>query len=118
MSTRFTQSAIAVALGAVFGVAFAQSTPPNSAVTNPPVGAGQQSSQGTPMGTTGTPGATAGKAAPATTGAATASGSGGTTASGTGMSAGASGTTSMAAAGESGKPKAAKAKRKAKADRG
>jgi hypothetical protein len=44
---------------AVIGTTFAQGTPPNPAVANPAVGAGQQSSQGTPMGTTGTQGGSA-----------------------------------------------------------
>ena len=48
-----------VAAMAVFGVAIAQGTPPNTAVTNPAIGAGQQSSQGTSMGTTGVPAANA-----------------------------------------------------------
>ena len=42
-----------IATVAVVGTAMAQGTPPNSNVTNPAVGAGQQSSQGTAMGTTG-----------------------------------------------------------------
>lgn len=37
------------------GTALAQGNPPNPAVKSAPVGAGQQSSQQTPMGTTGTP---------------------------------------------------------------
>lgn len=41
---------------ALIGTAMAQGNPPNPAVKNPAVGAGQQSSQQTPMGTTGTPG--------------------------------------------------------------
>jgi|JI8StandDraft_1071087.scaffolds.fasta_scaffold163024_2 hypothetical protein len=41
---------------AAIGTAFAQSSPPNPAAANPAIGAGQQSSQGTPMGMTGTPG--------------------------------------------------------------
>lgn len=48
---------------AVMGAAMAQGNPPNPAVKNAPEGAGQQSSQGTPMGTTGTP-----AGAPMTTG--------------------------------------------------
>lgn len=47
---------IAVATAAF---AFAQGTPPNAAVTDPAQGAGQRSSQNTPMGTTGTPGGSA-----------------------------------------------------------
>ena len=44
-----------VAAVAVIGTAMAQGSPPNPAVKSAPVGAGQQSSQGTPMGVTGTP---------------------------------------------------------------
>jgi hypothetical protein len=40
---------------ALIGTALAQGNPPNPAVKNAPTGAGQQSSQQTPMGTTGTP---------------------------------------------------------------
>jgi hypothetical protein len=40
---------------ATFGLAFAQGTPPRPA-TDPAVGAGQRSTQNTPMGDTGTPG--------------------------------------------------------------
>ncbi|WP_298924062.1 proteophosphoglycan ppg4 [uncultured Ramlibacter sp.] len=63
---------------AVVGTAVAQSTPPNSNVTNPAVGAGQQSSQGTPMGTTGvqsSTGSTAGSTAAAPAGSSTTSSS-------------------------------------------
>jgi hypothetical protein len=38
---------------AVMGVAIAQSEPPNPLITNPAIGAGQQSPQMTPMGETG-----------------------------------------------------------------
>jgi hypothetical protein len=44
-----------VAAIAFAGTAVAQGNPPNPAVKSAPVGAGQQSSQQTPMGTTGTP---------------------------------------------------------------
>ena len=44
------------------GVAMAQGNPPNPNVANPATGAGQQTQQGTPMGTTGTPTATRGTA--------------------------------------------------------
>jgi hypothetical protein len=40
---------------AIAGTALAQGNPPNPAVKDPAVGAGQQSSKTTPMGTTGTP---------------------------------------------------------------
>lgn len=44
----------------VAGAAIAQSTPPNPAAKDPAVGAGQQSTQSTSMGTTGTPNNAAG----------------------------------------------------------
>lgn len=69
---------IAAAAITVAGVAMAQSTPPNPAAKDPAVGAGQQSTQSTPMGATGTPNNAAGSSA--TMGA---SGSGSTTGSGT-----------------------------------
>ena len=43
---------------AAIGVAVAQSVPPNPLVTNPPIAAGQQSTQHTSMGETGVPGLT------------------------------------------------------------
>jgi hypothetical protein len=74
---------------AVVGTAVAQGTPPTTASPNAATGAGQQSSQGTPMGTTGVGGGGAAtattQAAPAPTAAApvttdtTMSGSGGAT---------------------------------------
>lgn len=78
----------------VAGVAIAQSTPPNPAAKNPAIGAGQQSTQTTPMGTTGTPNNAGGS----TSGAMGASGSGSTAGTGTSgssstMGAGTSGTT-------------------------
>jgi hypothetical protein len=77
-----------VAAVAVIGTAMAQGNPPNPAVKSAPTGAGQQSSQNTPMGTTGTPaggstatGATAGTASSSsTTGAGTSMGSSSTSA--------------------------------------
>lgn len=58
---------------ALIGTALAQSTPPTPGATDPAVGAGQRSTQETPMGATGTPaGGAAGTAAPASTDAATA----------------------------------------------
>lgn len=59
-----------VATVALLGTAMAQGNPPNPAVKSAPVGAGQQSTQQTPMGTTGTP-----------TGGGTAAGSGSTSGS-------------------------------------
>lgn len=74
---------------AVMGTAMAQGTPPTTASPNAATGAGQQSSQGTPMGTTGVGGGGAAtgatQAAPAPAAAApvttdtTMSGSGGAT---------------------------------------
>jgi hypothetical protein len=49
-----------VAAFAFIGTAMAQGNPPNPAVKSAPVGAGQQSTQKTPMGETGTQGAAAG----------------------------------------------------------
>ena len=43
----------AAALAASFGLAFAQGTPPSPSSPNPATGAGQRSTQNTPMGTTG-----------------------------------------------------------------
>lgn len=54
MST--TLKALVVAAAATASLAFAQGTPPNPSVANPAQGAGQRSTQNTPMGTTGTPG--------------------------------------------------------------
>ena len=44
-----------IAAFALIGTAMAQGNPPNPAIMSAPVGAGQQSTQQTPMGTTGTP---------------------------------------------------------------
>ena len=55
---------------ALVGTAVAQSTPPTTANPNPATGAGQQSTQNTPMGTTGT------QAGGGTAGSATATGAG------------------------------------------
>ncbi|MBC5767393.1 proteophosphoglycan ppg4 [Ramlibacter albus] len=114
MSTKFIKGALAAALAAVFGVALAQGNPPNANVTNPAVGAGQQSSQATPMGTTGTP-----------AGGSTATRGSTTTGAGTSMGAGTTGSTPTASAGsDTGKTmkasggKSKKKARKAKRDRG
>ena len=109
---------IALAAAALFGAAFAQSTPPNTAAKDPAVGAGQRSTQNTPMGTTGTPGGGAtmsSNAAPATTT---------TVPAGSGTSMGASITTDTSAtattSSSSGTHKAKKKskKHKARSDRG
>ena len=52
--SRLIHASIAVLAATAFGAAIAQSTPPDPNAANPAVGAGQQSSQATPMGTTGT----------------------------------------------------------------
>lgn len=86
----------------VASAAIAQSTPPNPAAKDPAVGAGQQSTQSTPMGATGTPNTTGGSSA--TMGA---SGSGSTTGSGTSASGSTSGGSStMATDNSSGRTRA------------
>lgn len=66
MST--AKTLIAITATAFAALAFAQSTPPQSGVADPAVGAGQRSTLDTPMGTTGTPGgAAAGSAASGST---------------------------------------------------
>lgn len=95
---------------AAMGTAFAQGTPPNPNVSNPAVGAGQQSSQGTPMGTTGTQGGAAG-ASGSTMGA---TGSTGTTGSTSGSTMGATGSGSsstMGASSDTGSTRAMRADR-------
>ena len=66
---------------AVVGTAVAQSAPPNSGVANPATGAGQRSTQNTPMGTTGTPGATGGTSGSGSMGSTTGATGGSTTGS-------------------------------------
>lgn len=113
------KSLIALAAAALFGVAFAQSTPPNTAAKDPAVGAGQRSTQNTPMGTTGTPGGGATMSSNAGTGGAAA-----TAPAGSGTSMGASSTTDTSATATtssgSGTHKAKKKskKHKARTDRG
>ncbi len=51
--TKFAGLLAGVSTVAAIGVAVAQSEPPNPLVTNPAIGAGQQSSHLTPMGETG-----------------------------------------------------------------
>lgn len=91
---------------ALVGTAIAQSTPPTTSNPNPATGAGQQSTQNTPMGSTGTQ---AGGAASATNSGST-MGSGTSSSSGTTMD---SGTTSGAMSDNS----AAATTRPARADR-
>ena len=73
--TRSIKTAMAaIALTSAAGFAIAQGNPPTTGTANPATGAGQQTQQNTPMGTTGTPAANQG------TGSGTMSGStGGTT---------------------------------------
>lgn len=111
---------VAAMAAATFGLAFAQGTPPRPA-TDPAVGAGQRSTQGTPMGTTGTPGGGGAAAQGSTAGGAaatTAGSTGSTTAPSAAMN---SGTTAGAtAAADTGTRKVARKsskKRAAKADR-
>jgi len=51
--TKFAGLLAGVSAVAVIGVAVAQSEPPNPLITNPAIGAGQQSTHVTPMGETG-----------------------------------------------------------------
>lgn len=75
---------------AFVATAMAQGSPPNPVVKNAPMGAGQQSTQQTPMGTTGTP--TGGGTT--SSGATSNSGMGSTSSSGSTSSMGATGGTS------------------------
>lgn len=103
-----------VAAVALIGTAMAQGNPPNPAVKSAPVGAGQQSSQSTPMGTTGTPtgGSTAGSTSNSTNMGSTSTS--GTSGSGTSMgSSSTSADTSMSSMGGTKK----RTKRMARADR-
>ncbi|MEJ5991109.1 hypothetical protein WG902_13995 [Ramlibacter sp. PS3R-8] len=79
---------IAAVTAATFSLAFAQGTPPKPA-SDPATGAGQRSTQNTPMGSTGTPGAGSGAAAQGSTsgsGSASTAGSSGTMSSGSSAS--------------------------------
>jgi hypothetical protein len=78
-SPKILTAAIAAA---TFSLAFAQGTPPQPAA-DPAVGAGQRSTQNTPMGTTGTPGGSGAMMQ----GGTSASGAAGATAGGTGATA-------------------------------
>lgn len=92
----------AVAAAATFSLAFAQGTPPQQA-TDPAVGAGQRSTQETPMGSTGTPGSEGAAAQGSTTGSPAAgtmgagSSASGTMSSDTGASTSGSGSTDSGA---------------------
>lgn len=112
-----------VAAVALIGTAMAQGSPPNPA-KSAPIGAGQQSTQGTPMGVTGTPSggptATGSTAAGSTSGSmnmGTASNSG-STSSGSSMGSGTSMGASSTSADTSMTPRTSKrGKRVARADR-
>jgi hypothetical protein len=115
MSTKILAAAVIAA--ATASLAFAQGTPPRPA-SNPAVGAGQRSTQNTPMGTTGTPGGGAAGAQGAATGSAAAMSAGSTGASGS-MNSGASASADGSGGGAmaSGTHVAKRSHRRAKADR-
>jgi hypothetical protein len=106
-----------IAAVALVGTAMAQGNPPNPAVKSAPTGAGQQSSQQTPMGTTGTPtgsgAATTGSTASGSSSTTGSSASSGSTSGGTAMGATSSGATSDTSMASSG----GKSKRRMRADR-
>jgi hypothetical protein len=108
----------AAVAAATVSLAFAQGTPPRPAA-DPAVGAGQRSTQNTPMGTTGTPGGTGAAAQGSTAGGAAAST--GTSSSGSmnsgSASAGGSGSSSMASDTGSSSNQTRKSRKTAKADR-
>lgn len=74
-STSLKNVLAGIAAVAVMGTAIAQGTPPTTSSADPATGAGQRSTQNTPMGSTGTPGANAGGNAGATGAGATGAGS-------------------------------------------
>ena len=107
----------AAVAAATFGLAYAQTAPPQPA-SNPAVGAGQRSTQNTPMGTTGTPGggaAAQGSTAGSTAGA-TGAASSGSMSSGSTAGATTSPRTSMAA-GSGGGTRTTVATRRVRTDR-
>lgn len=123
-SKQFKGLLAGVAAFAFIGAATAQGNPPNPAVKSAPVGAGQQSTQKTPMGETGTPGATSGAGSTgsntgsssntgATTSMGATSGSGGGTSGGMSMGAGGSSDATMASSTDGTR----KASRRMRADR-
>jgi len=81
--------AAAAITAATVSLAFAQGTPPHPAA-NPAVGAGQRSTQNTPMGATGTPGSGGATAQGSTSAGGAAAATAGSTSSGTSMNAGTS----------------------------
>ena len=86
-SKQFKGLLAGVAAVALIGTAIAQGSPPNPAIKSAPVGAGQQSSQQTPMGTTGTPagGGTAAGSSSTNMGSSSTSGTTGTAGTGSSM---------------------------------
>ena len=88
----------AATLAVAFSFAYAQGTPPQPA-TDPAVGAGQRSTQNTPMGDTGTPGGTAAGTSAGGTAAAGAGAAPTTPSTTTGSGAGAASMNSGATAG-------------------
>ena len=101
MSLKLVTAAIAAAS---FGLAFAQGTPPKTSAADPAVGAGQRSTQNTPMGTTGTPGGSGAAAQGSTSGSGSAStaASSGTMSSGSTASSTPSGSSSSGSMASSG----------------
>lgn len=110
---------------ALVGTAVAQGTTANPAVKNPATGAGQQSSQNTPMGTTGTPGGsgTAGSmsgsstTAPMNSGSTSGTMSSGSTNSGSMSSGSTSGSSMGSTSAGSGTDMGTRTTRRARADR-
>lgn len=95
--SRFTQVSIAILAATAMGAVVAQSTPPNPNAANPAVGAGQQSSQTTPMGTTGTQAASGATASGTTSGSTNGSGTMTGNNSGSGSTMGSADTTTASA---------------------
>ncbi|MDB5945636.1 MAG: hypothetical protein JWQ33_662 [Ramlibacter sp.] len=105
-----------VAAVAFIGTAMAQGNPPNPAIKSAPVGAGQQSSQQTPMGTTGTPtgSGTTGSSATSNSGTGASSNTGAaSTSGGTSMGSSSASTDSTVASSTGG----TRSKRRMRADR-
>lgn len=120
-STQFKGLLAGLAAVAIAGSAIAQSTPPNPASKDPVTGAGQQSTQVTPMGSTGTPaggskaaGATSGSADSATLGASGSSTAGSSSTASDSATMGASGTSANTGAAST---TAGSSSRTARADR-
>lgn len=105
----------AVAAATTFSLAFAQGTPPQQA-TDPAVGAGQRSTQETPMGTTGTPGS-GGAAAQGSTSGSTGSGTMGAGSSASGAASGTMSPDTGASTSGSGSMDSGTSARPARADR-